>query len=180
MNKEFRKFAWLCVVVAGVFLVSNAYAWPEGRHCFRGEAKEGMKENMEGHFKEISKELNLTPEQEEELKNHKALRREEMKELRKRIDEAKEELGKELEKQEFDMDRINQLNSELKAAQSEKQDYSLNSILDVRKILTPEQYKRFREFTKKHCQGMKGKHKGMKGYYKGRGPAEETEEEPGE
>lgn len=159
MNIKFRNFVWLYGVVLGIFLVSNAYAWPEGKHCFRGEGKEGMKEKMEERFKEISKELNLTPEQEEQLKNHRAQGRREMEGFHEKISGKMEEIDKELQKQELDMEKVEQLNSELKAIHSEMQDNRLKDILKVREILSPEQFIKFKEFIGKHHPGMKGRRK---------------------
>lgn len=160
MSIKFKLSMQLSGIILAILLASNVYAWSEGRHCVGGEGKEGMKEKMEERFKEVSKELNLTPEQEEQLKNHKTQCRETMKEFRKKIADKREELGKELQKQEIDMEKINQLNSELKAVHSEMQDNRLKGILEVREVLSPEQFAKFREFTEKCRPRMKSHRKG--------------------
>ncbi|MBU1062282.1 MAG: Spy/CpxP family protein refolding chaperone [Candidatus Omnitrophica bacterium] len=167
MSIKFKNFVWIYSFILGIFLVSNAHAWPEGKSCFGPEEKEGMKEKVEACFKEVPKELNLTPEQEEQLKRHKTQSRERMKELREKISSKREELGKELQRQELDMEKINQFNTELKVMNSEMQDDRLKCVLEVREILSPEQYTKFKEFIGKHRNGMKGHGKGPRHMKKG-------------
>jgi len=168
MNIKFKRCIQLSGIILVILLASNVYAWPEGKRCFGPEGMEGMKEKMEARFKEVSKELNLTPEQEEQLKKHRTQSREKMKEFRKKIAGKREEFGKEVQKQELDMEKINQLNSELKIMHSEMQDNRLKGILEIRNILTPEQFTKFKEFIGKHGPGMKGHRKGH-GHMKKRG-----------
>jgi|GEM_PF-2897773 len=157
MDIKFKNFLWLCVFIGGIFFVSGvAYPWCREGY-FTGRGDRPTKEGIEEDFKKLSKEIGLTPEQEQRLKDLKAKNIEETKELRKLLKEKREELAKELEKEELNMDRINQLNRELKDIQSQKQDHRLNSILEIRKILTAEQYKKFREFGKKRFGDMKEK-----------------------
>jgi len=153
MNIRFKNFIWLYSVILGIFLVSNVYAWPEGKYYFGHGGREGIKEKKEARFKEVFKELDLTPEQEEQLKNHRTQSRKRMKGFRKKVADKRDELGKELQKQELDMEKINQLNTELKVIHSEMQDNRLKGILEVRNILGTEQYTKFREFIGRHHPG---------------------------
>lgn len=162
MNIKFRSFVWLSSVVLGIFMVSNVYARPEGKSCFKGGEDGKTETKMESRFQRVFKELNLTPEQEERLKNHRAGSREEMKAFHKKMSDKRKELGDEIQKQELDMEKINQLNSELKAMHSEMQDNRLKDILEAREILTPEQFGKFREFIEKHGPGMKDNYMGKK------------------
>ena len=164
MNIKFKRSVQLWGIILSLLLASNAYAWSDGKACsgpnkWKGpEAREGMGNNgdrMEKGFRKISKELGLTPEQEEQLKSHKEKSREERKEFRKKISDKMKELGEELDKQELDMGRVNQLHAELKALHSEMEDNRLNDILKVREILTPEQFAKFRAFANGHHNGMK-------------------------
>jgi len=160
MNIKFKRCMQLSGIILAILLVSDVYAWPEGKRRFGSEGMEGMKEKMEARFKEVSKELNLTPEQEEQLKKHRTQSREKMKEFRKKIAGKREEFGKEVQKQELDMEKINQLNGELKIMHSEMQDNRLKGILEVRNILRLEQYIKFKEFIGKYGPGMKRHRKG--------------------
>jgi Spy/CpxP family protein refolding chaperone len=137
MDMKFRNYVWVSGIILGIFMVSNVYAWPGGER--------GLKKT-ESRFQRTCKELNLTAEQEESLKNHKAMSREGMKAFRKRMSDKMKELGDEVQKQELDMEKINRLNSELKTMHSEMQDNRLKDILEVREILTPEQFGKFRGF----------------------------------
>ncbi|MFC1666544.1 Spy/CpxP family protein refolding chaperone [Candidatus Omnitrophota bacterium] len=161
MNIKFKNSIWFYIFILGIFLASNAYAWSGKERCFDPGEKEVIKGKMEARFKEISKELNLTPEQEEQLKAHKTQNREGMKAFRHEISNKRKELREELQKQELDMEKINQLNNELKIIHSEMQDNRLEGILEVRNILSPEQYTKFRAFIGKHRNGMKRHRKGF-------------------
>ena len=60
------------------------------------------------------------------------------------------------------MEKINKLNSELKVVYSDMQDKRLEGILEVRGILSPEQFAKFKGFTEKHSGGMKRGHMGKR------------------
>ena len=56
-------------------------------------------------------------------------------------------IRQELQKDQLNMDSINQINSELKNLQAQILDRRLEGILEVRKVLTPEQFKKFTDRT---------------------------------
>ncbi|MBL7665845.1 MAG: Spy/CpxP family protein refolding chaperone, partial [Bacteriovoracaceae bacterium] len=99
-----------------------------------------------GHFKEMFEKLNLSAEQKTQLENLRKgdkdkegmkAKRQQKKELRKKMDEAfagnasKEELTK--------------LHTEMQSLRTEADNARFQRILSIREILTPEQRKKFQE-----------------------------------
>ncbi len=107
------------------------------------QQEKSVKGKMEAGRQELYKDLNLTDEQKKLLEANKAKHREEMKALAGQMKEKKAEVRQELQKDQLDMAKITQLNNELKALQAQMLDHRLESTLEVRKILTPEQFKKF-------------------------------------
>ncbi len=128
-----------------IMLTSNVYAQtPDGN----SSGYEAKREKMKARMLEVFKQLDLSPEQEEQLKSHRNKHREQAKEFRKNIKAKKEEIRNELQKQELNMEKVNEIHSEFKALRSKKADHRLKGMLEVRKILTPEQFAKFCELKK--------------------------------
>jgi len=150
---------WLAVlfgIAMGLFLLSVTNVL----------AEEGQKFNKEEHRKEwqekkakMYEKLGLTDEQKQALKVHKENHRSETKALRKQIKEKRKAFRQALEDPTTDESAIMAANNEVKALTNSLADDRLNGILEVRKILTPEQFKKFNEIKKKHRK-KKGSHKG--------------------
>jgi Spy/CpxP family protein refolding chaperone len=128
----------------------DAYQWGESKH---GK----MSEEKKAKFKEeLFKELNLTPEQEKAMQQHKEEQRSKMKIFRGDIKAKKKELRQELQNTDLDMKKVKEINSELKVLLSNMLDHRLEGILGVRSILTPDQFKEFSDFKNKHKRYHKG------------------------
>ncbi len=82
------------------------------------------------------------------MEAHRNKHREQSKEFWKSIKAKKEEFRNELQKQELNMEKVNEIHSDLKALRSKKSDHRLKGMLEVRKILTPEQFVKFCELKK--------------------------------
>ncbi len=94
------------------------------------------------------KKLNLTPQQETQLrqlrqKNHQTLR-----ELHRTLMEKRKALAEELDKQKVDMAKIKVLTAELKDIEGSLIEERVNQALKMKEILTPEQYRIFRDTLK--------------------------------
>jgi Spy/CpxP family protein refolding chaperone len=141
MNNLWKGFA--TGLVAIFLLCSKGYAeesWGEWQH--KG------KRHQEMDFSKIGKDLNLSPEQENKLKENREAHRGQMKSLYTQIKAKREEIRTELEKEQFDENKIRQIHTELKGLRSQAEDMRLNAILEVRKILTAEQFAKFSELRK--------------------------------
>ncbi len=146
MKVNFKQFVYsLCII--GVILVSstNVYPQPTGKSS---PDREAMREKMRSQMLEVFKQLELSPEQEKQLSTHRAEHREQGKAIYKNIKTKREEIREELQKQDFDMKKIKKIHSELKSVYSRKADHRLEGILEVRKILTTEQFAKFMELRK--------------------------------
>lgn len=122
---------------------SQAASW-------RQERRERIKERIQ----EIYSELNLTDAQKEQLKANKTKHREQRKAGFEKMRSYKETLKQELVKPDMDKKRIKEIQDQLKAAQAQIADDRLDSILEVRAILTPEQFTKFMTLMEQHR--MKG------------------------
>jgi Spy/CpxP family protein refolding chaperone len=115
-----------------------------------GNAYEGPGKHEDGaHWKEhkqhLMQELGLTDDQQQQLKDHRARHRKDHQALKEQIRAKREEIRMLLEKEDFDKDQVYQLHNQLKALKLRAEDHRLEGILEVRGILTPEQYRRFGE-----------------------------------
>ncbi|MBF0571084.1 MAG: Spy/CpxP family protein refolding chaperone [Candidatus Omnitrophica bacterium] len=84
--------------------------------------------------------LNLTDDQAKQLKDNKQKEKELMKNIFEQIKSNREAFNVEIVKATSDMNKVNDLQNKLKTIQAQMVDNRLNSILDIKKILTPEQY----------------------------------------
>jgi Spy/CpxP family protein refolding chaperone len=157
MKVNFKQFVYSICFIGMMVLTSNLYAREPGD---RPPGHEAMREKMRARMLEVFKQLDLSPEQEKQLESHRSNHREQAKEIHKSIRAKKEEMRDELQKQELNMDKINKIHSELKNLHSEKADHRLEGILEVRKILTTEQFVKFMEL-KKDIHPMKKRREGF-------------------
>ena len=80
-----------------------------------------------------------------------------MKALFNDIETQEAAMKQELQKQNLDTGKIDQLNNELKKLQSQLLDQRLAATLEVRKILSPEQFKKFMAKMEEHREHWKRK-----------------------
>lgn len=157
MRVSFKQFVYSISFIGVMVLTSNLYAREPGGHP---PGHEAMREKMRARMLEVFKQLDLTPEQERELEDHRSNHREQAKEIHKSIRAKKEEMRDELQKQDLNMEKINKIHSELKSLHAKKADHRLDGILEVRKILTTEQFVKFMEL-KKEIRPMKKRREGF-------------------
>ena len=115
-------------------------------------------EKFEKKIQEIYGQLNLSSEQKKQLDENKQKHRDNMKSSFEKMHSLRQEMRQELTKSELDMNKINGLQSQMKSLQSEMIDRRLESILDVRKILTPEQFAKFNALMEEHRNKNKKSH----------------------
>jgi Spy/CpxP family protein refolding chaperone len=130
----------MAMFAAVVLSASLAYAQPAEHNGPR--AKE-WKEKMEAKKQEMFKDLNLTDEQKKELEENKKKNREMKRASFQAIKDKMITMRKELENPELNMDKINQIQGEIKIIQAQTIDARLQSVLEIRKILTLEQFSKF-------------------------------------
>lgn len=149
-NKIIMALIFAGLLLSPVFVYAYPHGGGDGRHD-----KELMKK-MDAQAKEIFKDLGLSAEQTKMLEDNKSKHREEMKASFEAMRAKEALLRDELQRESLDIGKITQINNELKDIQLKMTDQKLAGILEVRKILTPEQ---FRKFNKKIEERREQRHK---------------------
>ena len=132
-----------CAFAVGLLAAPLAHA-----HGMGDDASEHWGKGM--HRQKIYAQLHLTDEQKKQLEDNKQKNREQKKVLFGQMKSARESLRQEFMKPDMDMSKVNAIHAQIKTLQAQMADDRLNSILAVRKILTPEQFKKFHELMEKH------------------------------
>ncbi len=149
--KRFGRYLFVFVVVFGLFASAGLYAGENYEHECTGHGHAGKGdwkgEEWEG---KIYKDLKLTEGQKKLLEENKKACREKAKASFEKMKALKAELNQALMQKDLDMDKINQIQSQVKAIHAEMVDDRLNSTLEIKKILTPEQFTQFISSAKKH------------------------------
>jgi len=123
----------------------------------RAQQKEAFMKKMDAKRQEIYNNLGLTNEQRKLLEENKNKHREQTKALFAQLRQKMNSLRQELEKSELNIQEIYQTNNELKQLQAQMLDNRLERILEVRKILTPEQFKKFEDKMNERTEHFKNK-----------------------
>jgi Spy/CpxP family protein refolding chaperone len=111
-------------------------------------------------WQEMYKDLGITDEQKKLLEANQTKHREQTKALYAQMRQKGTLLQQELEKKELNMQVITQTNNEIKQIQAQMLDDRLESILEVRKILTPEQFKKFEDKINERMEHFKNQSRG--------------------
>jgi len=107
---------------------------PDSSHKDGGDWHHGQHEHM------MAKILNLSDDQVKQLKDSKEKQKTAMKSVFEQMKSNREAFDAEIIKATPDMTKINDLQTQIKTIQSQMVDDHLNSILETKKILTPEQF----------------------------------------
>ena len=142
MNKNKIVFIGLAVFF---FALSAAY----------GQEQEGFKQHSEAQDGKIIKELNLTPEQQKNLKENRKNQREEMQKGRAEIKEKHLKLKEALKNPDVTKAAVEPLLNEIKLLQSQLIDRRINGIFAVKEILTKEQFIKFLKLMEKQQEKRK-------------------------
>jgi len=127
------------------------------------QQKEGSIRKIDAKQREIYNDLGLTGEQKKLLEANKNKHREQTKALFTQMRQEMTLLRQELDKSELNMQTIYQINNEVKQLQAQMLDNRLEGILEVRKILTPEQFKKFEDKMNERMGHFKNKHERNRG-----------------
>lgn len=181
MDKIFRnriRTVPLLFICSIVFLLGTSVCFAEECKSLKGDKEQkGMpfKKAKDGIFKE----LNLTKEQEAKLGEYRKQNMPEKKKSMEGLRDSRKKLMEELGKTTSDQNEINRLSSEVKRHEATLLDLHVKSILQMKEVLTPEQYQKFgdriKEQRKKHQEHRSELMKKFKKDHKE--PAEESERE---
>ncbi len=149
MNARFGVAALSILFLAGAALARPPEGGPGG--------PEKWEKKREARMQEMHKKLGLTPEQEKRLEEHRKTHQEAGKALREEKREKMEALRLELEKPDMDEARVRAIHAEIKDIQNKLADHRLQGVLEVRHILTPEQFKKFHDMAGPRWKDKDGK-----------------------
>jgi len=121
------------------------------------QKKREMKEKFKAKMKEA---LGISDEQQQKLEEHRKAHRKQGKQYYGSIKDLKKQLKAELEKLDFDIAKVRGIHGEMKSLKIQMADQRLEGILQVREILTAEQFKKFSELKEQHKGRRSGSHKG--------------------
>ncbi len=155
MNIRLRKVIYTLGIIGVMLLTSNVYSQPQEDRFNRSDE---MREKMKAKMLEVFKQLDLSPEQEKQIQTHRKNHRGQGREFREDMKAKKEAIRNELQKEELNMENVYTIHNELKDLLIQKADHRLEGILEVRKILTAEQFRKFCEL-RKDMHPMKGRKK---------------------
>ena len=143
MNTRLKKISCSLAMIVGLFITTFAYA----------EAQRGMliKINKagKGDFDEISKELNLTPQQQQQITQRRAKEKQQAQDFVQKLQACRQSLNQELEKDAPDRAKVSALAAEMKELIGSRVQSRIEGILALKEILTPEQFKALRNKPRK-------------------------------
>lgn len=118
--------------------------------------KQNMKKAKKG-FEEIAKEINLTDEQKQQIETMAKADKDKKKEIRKQMKEKFKAIDAELLKENYDINVINGLTADIQALQSEMAKTNIDSKVQMRSILTYDQFKQIEEIKEKNKEKFMNK-----------------------
>lgn len=157
MKSKMRKIITVLLVALLMAPLASSFAGECGYPAQFEEDHEARRAKFAEKMDKLSEELNLTPEQRQQMKEHHQASREEMRSLREKMKENRKALAEELKKENPDRRNINRIASQMKEVQGEIIDQRIDNFLEMKKILTPEQYQKLSEIREKKRKEHKGK-----------------------
>ena len=150
MKTRGKKILVYVSMIAVLFVATVAYAQTDS-YC----APEGRPHMGRGMRQNFMKELDLTDEQQQQMQELRKETKERMKELREAMKENRNALHNELQKTDVNTRTINKITSEIKDLQGQKIDYMVDNVIQMKEILTPEQFEKLSEMREKR-KGRRG------------------------
>ncbi|MCA9403921.1 MAG: periplasmic heavy metal sensor [Candidatus Omnitrophica bacterium] len=143
MNRK-HKNQWIWALAGALILIHTVPAVAQDDTA-REDRRARFKARMEEKIEQMHAELGLSQEQQEKLKAHRDAKMEKRQDFRENMRNKRRALREELQKPDFDRQRVKGLHEDIKKLMNESADQRLEDIMYVREILTPEQYKAFME-----------------------------------
>ena len=144
MKANARLLAVMAVAMMLALCTSNVFAEDSDDSGYAEGAHKGHKEGK-GDKEGFLKDLNLTPQQKDQMKADREQNAGKMKELRETTRAKRTELKAEFDKPTVDTARVNAIATELKTLEGQKVDMMVARLLSLKKILTPEQFQKMQE-----------------------------------
>lgn len=121
---------------------------------------------MQKRFEKIAKVLNLTDKQKQQIEEHRKKSMEETAVIRREMMEKHRALRKELGKSDTDKANVDRLLKDLKDLHGKHLDSMVNRVVEMKQILTPEQFEKMNKIMETRREEMENKmmKKGMRGH----------------
>ncbi len=162
MNMKFKQIVVGAGAIALVFSACAVYAQPFGKATKGAKGNREWSEHREKMMNKLAEELNLTPEQQQQIKKQRNQQKEKSKALRDELREKRFELKEELEKQDINKRKIYLLIAEIEGLTGDQLEQRVEGVLAMREILTPEQLEKFNEKMKEKLEERKERMRGEK------------------
>ena len=159
MKTRTKKLIAVLLIALLVVPVTTSFAERCSYSGGYGEDHEARREKFKEKMDRLSEDLNLTPEQKDQMKAHHKESRQTMEKLRGEMKEYRKALKEELKKENPDRPAIARTVAKMKDVQGRMIDQRVNNFLQMKKILTPEQYQKLSEIREKKKEEWKGKRK---------------------
>lgn len=129
----------IAALIAGAFLTAG-----QGAYAFDKEGKNGpdQEKKHEEMFDKMTKDLNLTADQQAKLKANKEAQRAKMTQLREAMKANRAKFKEAVNKPGVTRASLEPVIAETKALESQMVDQRVDSILAIKAILTPEQFEK--------------------------------------
>lgn len=141
----------MAMVIAATLIALPAFCEGYSHH------KGSQGGNLEDKMVEIEKKLNLTPEQDKLLKEAKSAHRAEMESLKQAMGAKHKELQAEIAKPGVTKQQLEPIANQIKALQSQMVDRRIDGILNIKHILSPEQFQKLESLKEEHHKDFRMK-----------------------
>ncbi|MDD5347097.1 MAG: Spy/CpxP family protein refolding chaperone [Candidatus Omnitrophica bacterium] len=155
MNSRTKITTCAITTITALACSSQLFAYPQEsaqpvRRRQTAQMEEGvrrgrMQRGPDEHFDAVFKELNLTPEQQQKLFGQRSFQEKQRAVLREKMSVLRKEMTAELNKEKTDRKRLKVLVDRMKVLMGERIQHRVESILALKDILTPEQFKKLNE-----------------------------------
>ena len=153
-----RKLKIIIFLAIGALMLAASLVYASSDSPERRPQNENeFKEDMNARRKQLYEGLGLTEGQKKLLEENRKKSRGREEVLFKEMRGKMEMIRRELQNETLNMEVIYRINNDLKQIQAQMLDDRLEGILEVRKILTPEQFKKFEDKVNERMEHFKNK-----------------------
>ena len=142
-------------LVLTLFISSFVYAVPPQGEQDMPQPPKQQQQKMKQNFEKLIKELNITEDQQEKIKQNMQADVAKKKQLREQIKEKANAIDEELLKENFDIEEINDLCEEIQKLNAEITKINIEGKIQVRNILTLEQFTKMDQNRKETMKKLK-------------------------
>ncbi len=144
-------------VLTGALILVLTSLTLSGRSQPLAENEGGPPEGKGRFIDSVIEDLSLTPEQQTQFKEQRQQHHQEVQALQEQLRDKRQALKNELSKPSSDEDALQGIASDMKKLQGQMIDYRIDRVLEMKQILTPEQYQTFHQKIEERKDKPRGK-----------------------